>query len=76
MKVKKHSNRGFQASLETIYKTKKTSALIRIFNKKLNFYKIQAKFFCDTLVRYKYLEMLKIIRSELIKRGVEVDIFI
>ena len=49
--------------------------VIKIFNQKLEYYRLMPSYFGESFVRYKYLEILKVIRQELLLRGIHVDIF-
>jgi len=65
----------FTSSIETIYCNQPTEKLEKIFNEKKETYNSQTAFYQDTTVRYKELEILRILRKELSKRDVRVEIF-
>lgn len=65
----------FQKSLEAIYSKQSTEKLVSIFEEKKETYHAQKDFYGDDLVRFKELEMLRILRNELKLRGEAVEIF-
>ena len=65
----------FTSSIETIYCNQPTEKLEKIFNEKKETYNTQTKFYQDTTVRYKELEILRVLRKELSKRDIAVSIF-
>ncbi|MEK7433672.1 MAG: hypothetical protein AABZ74_11115 [Cyanobacteriota bacterium] len=75
MRLDQCAKNVFISSLETIYKSEKTNNLIKIFNQKLEYYRLMPNYFGESLIRYKYLEVLKVIRKELLLRDIHVDIF-
>jgi len=65
----------FTSSIETIYCKQPTEKLEAIFAEKKLTYNNQTKFYQDTTVRYKELEILRVLRKELSKRDIAVSIF-
>lgn len=65
----------FTSSIEIIYCNQPTEKLERIFEEKKETYHTQTAFYQDTTVRYKELEILRVLRKELSKREVFVEIF-
>jgi len=74
-KKKPKSKMGvFESTLTEIYSKTETTKLESIFEQKKEEFYASKTYDYNQLVRYKEMEILRVIRKELAKRGIEVDI--
>jgi hypothetical protein len=64
----------FEASLTTIYSRTETNKLESIFEQKKEEFYASRTYDYNEVVRYKEMEILRVIRKELGKRNIEVEI--